>query len=518
MGSAKKLAALVVAVSLVCGLLSACAGGAKKAEGTNSPSASPSAPAASSSGGETEGKEDPPAEKITLTFVTPGSEPTDAQKRWDAINKKMADDGLNIEIEFTFIGWDAWEQKTNLMLSTGEAFDNITVMEDLIKTAVYAGRGAILPIDEYLDKYPNLKAAYPENVWENMRINGKIYAVPVFYREWANDYEEMSYRKDLLDKHGLPVPSTVQEMIETADKIKQAENDPNLFIVQKPVNVMHMIHREYDAYPFNIIDDLIYVDQQGNVKSWVETPEFKQDHLYFRDMYKRGLIHPDVLTLPLDQITKPTQDGNALFAMGNVNENIVQISAAKPEAVYEVFRFAPDKPKMRPLLGNANAIPKTSKNPEAMIQFFDWLYSAQENYDLLVYGFEGDWFKDLGPGLMEKLRPVGTEVEFSEWKVGNYKYVRFPSNLPASLIQSRKIDESVVNAINLGFVFDTEPVSVEYANLLAEIKTSVYPLKMGVAEFDKFYPQALDKLKKAGLDKVVAAYNEQFQAWLATKK
>lgn len=512
MGSARKIAALAIAVVLLFGLLTACSDDKKANEGSNAPATNTETAA----GGDAEATVQP-GDTITLTFVTPGGEPTDAQKRWDAINKKMADDGLNIAIKFTFIGWDAWEQKTNLMLTTGEAFDNLTVMEDWIRTAVYAGRGAILPIDEYLDEYPNLKAAFPDYVWENMRINGKIYAVPVFYREWANDYEEMSYRKDLLEKYKLPVPATVQEMIDTADKIKQAEKDPNLYIVKKPNNVMHTIHREYDTYPFNVVDDLIYVDQQGNVKSWVETPEFKQDSLYFRDMYKRGLIHPDILTLPLDQITKPTVEGTALFAMGNVNENIVQIKAVKPEAEYAVFRFAPDKPKMRPLLGNANAIPISSKHPEAMIQFYDWLYSKQENYDLLVYGFEGDWFKDLGPGKMELLRPVGNEVDFPEWKVGNYKYVRFASNLHPSLIESRKIDESVVNAINLGFVFDTEAVSVEYANLLAEIKTSVYPLKMGVADFDSFYPKALDKLKKAGLDKVVAAYKEQFEAWLAAK-
>ncbi len=511
MGNLKKIVVVMLALVIVLGLLAACS---KNNDGT---APVESANTDSNNDGNNETATETPAEKVTLTFVTPGSEPTEGQKRWDAINKKLADDGLNLEIKFTFIGWDAWEQKTNLMLSTNEAFDNITIMEDWIKSSVYAGRGAIVPIDEYLEKYPNLKAAFPDNVWENMRINGKIYAIPVFYREWANDYEEMSYRKDLLGKHGLPVPATVQEMIETADKIKKECNDPNLYIVQKPNNVMHMVHREYDSYPFNIIDDLIFVDQQGNVKSWLETPEFKQDSLYFRDMYKRGLIHPDILTLPLDQVTKPTTDGNALFAMGNVNENIVQIKAAKPEAEYEVLRFAPGKPKMRPLLGNANAIPKSSKNPESMIQFFDWLYSKQENYDLLVYGFEGDWFNDLGPGMMEKLRPVGTEVEFSEWKVGNYKYVRFSSNLHPSLIKSRKIDESVVNAINIGFVFDTEPVSVEYANLLAEIKTSVYPLKMGVAEFDDFYPQALNKMKSAGIDKVVAEYEKQFKAWMASK-
>lgn len=35
------------------------------------------------------------------------------------------------------------------------------------------------------------------------------------------------------------------------------------------------LFRTLDTYPFTVLSDLIFVDQEGNVKNWIETEEFK---------------------------------------------------------------------------------------------------------------------------------------------------------------------------------------------------------------------------------------------------
>lgn len=511
----RKAVSVLLAAILVLSLIAACSSknsnGANT--GTNTAEASKSSEPASA-----ETKETQEQELTTVKIVAPGSEPTEAAKRFDAVNAKLKADGVGIQIKYEFIGWDAWEQKTNLMLSTNEAFDDLTIMEDWIKSSVYVGRGALLPIDDYLEKYPNLKGKFTDEVWEGLKINGKIYGIPVLNREWANDYELVSYRSDLLTKHNISPPKTIQEMIDDAEKIKKAENNPNMFFVMKPNFIAGAFHREYDTYPFNVVDDLIYIDQSGNVKSWIETDEFRKDNEYFNQMYAKGLINPDILTLPLDQVTKPILDGDFAFTLGNVFFDYPVIKQKKPELELDAVRFAPDKPWMRPILvTNANVIPKTSKNPEGMIKFYDWLYSAQENFDMLVYGPKDDWWKDVGPNKMEKLRPVGNESQFSEWMVGYSPFTRIPTNGHPKQLETMTINKNALNAPDIGFTFDTTSVSVEYANLLAEIKTSVYPLKMGVVKYSDFYDGALKKMKAAGLDKVVAEYKKQFEAWKAQK-
>lgn len=49
-------------------------------------------------------------------------------------------------------------------------------------------------------------------------VDGALLAMP-----WYVDAGMMFYRKDLLEKHGLPVPKTWQELTETARKIQEAE-------------------------------------------------------------------------------------------------------------------------------------------------------------------------------------------------------------------------------------------------------------------------------------------------------
>ena len=37
---------------------------------------------------------------------------------------------------------------------------------------------------------------------------------------------------------------------------------------------------------------------------------------------------------------------------------------------------------------NDTAVSATSEHPEEAVKFMDWVYSSQENYDLMVYGVE----------------------------------------------------------------------------------------------------------------------------------
>jgi putative aldouronate transport system substrate-binding protein len=53
---------------------------------------------------------------------------------------------------------------------------------------------------------------------------------------------------------------------------------------------------------------------------------------------------------------------------------------------------------------------------------------------------------------------------------------------------------------------------------LAELKTSIYPIKLGLVDYDKAFPDALKKLNAAGLQKVVAEYDRQFKEWQKSNK
>ncbi|MFD2875918.1 hypothetical protein ACFTAO_08070 [Paenibacillus rhizoplanae] len=68
-------------------------------------------------------------------------------------------------MEKIFIPWDAWDQKLNLMLSTGEEFDLFHVMQDRTPFSNYYTRGALADISEEIDKYgANLKKSISRRI------------------------------------------------------------------------------------------------------------------------------------------------------------------------------------------------------------------------------------------------------------------------------------------------------------------------------------------------------------------
>ena len=69
----------------------------------------------------------------------------------------------------------------------------------------------------------------------------------------------------------------------------------------------------------------------------------------------------------------------------------------------------------------------------------------------------------------------------------------------------------------LGFVFDSEPVKAEVGAMANVIKQYQKAVETGSVDVDKVLPEYLAALKAAGLDKVVAEKQKQFDAFLASK-
>ena len=239
-------------------------------------------------------------EMVTIKYVIPGSEKADYATVIEAVNAKLAAD-LGIQVELVYIPWDAWDQKLNLMLSTGEEFDLFHVMQDRVSFATYYSRGGLADITDALNAYGDgIKASIAPNVLDAATIDGRYYCIPTAWCELGVE-GSFTYRADLLKKYGHQVPTTPAEMLDTLeDIISQWDGDetpylPLLANYNPSSTHLTVLHSQYDSYPFNVVDGLFMVDQEGNVKSWVETEEFKADANWAHEAYERGLIDPDVL-------------------------------------------------------------------------------------------------------------------------------------------------------------------------------------------------------------------------------
>ena len=463
-------------------------------------------------------------EPYTVKWILPGNEPEDLPKIEEVLNKKLTDDGMDLQVDIVRIPWDAWDQKSNLMLTTGEEFGLLHIMQD---QGSVMSKGVLYDLREYLDEYPELKGRFNEQAWDEVTTkDGEIVAVPA---EWQvmQPLGQLSIRKDVLDKLGIPLPQTPEEVMQATIKIKEyVENETGqqaYFWTQNVKYPAEWLERTYDSYPFYVdrVNNLWKVDQDGNVTSWFESEEFKKDAQFYREMYKNGLISPDLLTKNevWDVQNKGTVILGDCYNWGTI-EALKQ--SGYPDADLEFYYLNEKNTRVLPLtIGNMNGIPQSCTNPAAVIKFLDWFYSDPSNVQLLVFGIEGEHYKRVegDEKRIEILKDAsGTALyQFDNWEVGYYPYTLFSVDESEESIiqQTTPLEEGTyVTSPVAGFIFNEEPVITEMANLTNEVVSSMYPIKFGFVDYEEAYDAAIAKLKAAGLDKVIEEYQKQLNEYL----
>lgn len=466
-------------------------------------------------------------ETVPMRYVIPGSAPgTEGQADlvFAAVNEKLKADGVGIEFQLTTIPWDAWDQKTSLMLSTGEAFDLLHVMEDQKGFTNYVGQEALYPLDDLLAEHgENIQKVIPDWMWDSAKAGGKIYTVPAYWTENTTATEGLTIRTDWLEEYELATPETAEDLFNVIGVFQEKwDGDGTPYFTQLYTEPARYLYRTFETYPFTVIEQLICVRQDGTVEAWFETDEFKKEAEFARKSFDAGYVNPDILSVPSEWRGNEADLGRYLYRDGNGLHTALWLEQHGIEE--DVIELAPEKPSFRDMgFRNDNVVPASSENPEVGIKFLNWLYGSQEAYDLFIYGIEGEHY-NLPADATGKEREIildeagSTKYTFSTWMIGNLEYTRAGvGDHPTRIAIQDVYDAEAVNSVTIGFQFDPTDVSVEYANCLAEVKSSLYPMKVGILSYDEGIEAARTNFKAAGIDAVIAEYDRQFSEWLASK-
>ena len=151
-----------------------------------------------------------------------------------------------------------------------------------------------------LREYPNL-AAFPEYLWQNVRINGKIYGVPAGSLLVT---ETHFYRRDWGEKVGIPRPRNADELLQMLLAFTKQDPDGN----SAPdtwgmASQMGRIRTDIFEYMFRVPNDWRR-NSDGSLTNAVETEEFKGAVALARRCWEAGVFHPDSVSLTNPQ----TQD------------------------------------------------------------------------------------------------------------------------------------------------------------------------------------------------------------------
>ncbi len=185
-------------------------------------------------GGAGAGKGTPPAEStvegakpevIKFSYLRPTWGPATYAKG-GAYEKELLKQA-NAEIEVSIIPVIDFDAKINTILAGGDLPDVLWANGPLMeRDRDLQEQGAFLPIDDYLEKYPAVKDAVPDGIWEQLRAaDGHSYFIPNLI--YPITPAPIMYRQDWFEKLGIAEPKTVDELVAALEVIKNSDPDGN---------------------------------------------------------------------------------------------------------------------------------------------------------------------------------------------------------------------------------------------------------------------------------------------------
>jgi putative aldouronate transport system substrate-binding protein len=333
-----------------------------------------------------------------LNVLHTASPPTDTVL--DLIEQKT-----NTEISFSWIPDASKEERINTALASDSLADivTLTILENSsVRNALKSGM--FWNVEEYLDEYPNLKAI-SEETRKSASIEGKLYGIP-FQKDKARN--GVVIRKDWLEKVGLSVPKTTDELMEVAKAFTEKDPDGN---------------GKNDTTGFMDRSDLIYgafktlgsyfgtpnnwqVDSKGNFQAEFETDEYIETMDYMKELYENGWINKDfAVTAKTDQQQNFAQGKAGIYVGALFDAKNLQTMGAGIQDNMElalVNDMVSDTNPDRAIwsagngIGGLIAFPRSEVKDEAelkrVLQFVNDLLEP-EIYTLMTYGVEGTHYK-----------------------------------------------------------------------------------------------------------------------------
>ncbi len=448
---------------------------------------------------------------VTLKWFIPGSAQTDHASVLAEVNK-IVESKLGVKLDLQFIDLGAFGERMKMNMASQTEFDIMWVgYANNYESAVE--NGGIIGLEEMLkNTTPDLKASIPDYFWEAARYGDDIYAVPCV--QIAAQNYAFCIKKDLVEKYNIDVTAikTVDDIEPVLQLIK--EKEPDLFPFQPKYGPKLWTFEDYQ----NLDETFLAVrkdDSKGKVVNLMETKEFQKGIKKMREWYEKGYIRADVASATDDTL--------------DLNEGRygVHIQVMKPglEATfkntkgYEIVAVPFTTPFFdgKGALQTMNAISSTSKHPEKALQLLELVNTDKELHNLLSFGIKDKHYKINENGKAEYINDSGWQPK-ADWKFGNqFNSLILEGQNDDVWEQTIAMNENAVKSKLLGFTFLTTNITRELSNVTSVVSEYNAGMLKGYNDPKNYLSEYKEKLKTAGLDKMVEEAQKQVNEFLKNK-
>jgi putative aldouronate transport system substrate-binding protein len=313
-----------------------------------------------------------------------------------------------ISVEYVPVPRSQEIEKLNVLLASGDAPD-IVFTYDVNTVYKYVQQGGLMDLAKLIDANgPDLKTFLGKDTLAFGTFDNGQYAIPA-KRVYLGKYSSM-IRQDWLDKLGLQVPRTTDEVYNTLKAFK--EKDPGATGGKTIPLGFSLTPASYEPIIYSFLKKVTaeqsYTLAQSLARdNMVLLPGHKEGVQFLNKLYNEGLISPD---FALDKDWKKMQQDIMTGKVGlysedaarsygtvpgiiNVLQQTIPTAKIKPVDPYTNEEGKHTKPAYAPS-GMYIMIPKASKHAAEAVQYLNWM-AQKESMMQMVYGVEGRNYKTI---------------------------------------------------------------------------------------------------------------------------
>lgn len=421
---------------------------------------------------------------------------------------------IGVQLEMIFIRWEEWEQTVNQILNSNEQLDLLyTSMASLEKLI---GQDQLLPLNDLLDQYGQ---GILNVIDQEYRVIGQVnniqYAT-VTNRSMAKSFV-FEYRADIAKRYGLDMDhvSSLEDLEKVFNTLRGKSID-----ITPAAHMQYVIYNHWDSLGDNL-GVLMNQGQSRTVENLYETAIYED---YIGRMHKwreRGYLYDTLSTSTTNSAY--LRSGNVFGCFANAKPGFDVQETRSIGYPIQFLELISPMMTTDSVGGAMWTIPRNSRDPELAMKMLNLMYTDPTVMNLLTYGIEGTHYVytdkennviDYPPGVDAKNSGY---AQFLGWMYGNQFITHVWQGDPPDIWdQMKKFNKNAIRSMALGFTFNSSPVEEEMINCKRIQEKYVLGLENGELDPIQALPAFRRELRNAGVDKIIAEKQTQFNRWLAS--
>ena len=460
---------------------------------------------------------------------------TDFSRIEDAVNENSEEE-IGVHVNINALDFGSYLQQVSLNLSGNENMDLIAFTPAPPLTfANMTSLNQLLDISDLLGDYGEGITEDLGDYLKGNQIGDGIYGITSHSEFATNMYIIM--RKDILDELGLTEKaenmsswSEYEEILQAVYEANQNETLPEELrtnaCISNSENSGRVIPNQTamcgsdsfaDCYGFDGLGDnygIISTDPETDtVNEYYKSEDYLECLKRVKSWNEKGYVYKDAALTDLDGTTLMKNGVTFSFiALGNYGIEDVQKKNSGYEVVAKKVLSIPVGSNVCQTWGIG--VPVTSDEPEAAVSFINLMYTNADIMNLFSWGIEGEDYEVNEEG--EAVQIDGAAYTGFPFLWGNAS-LSYPSEGQGGDFYERAKaeDDNAEMSKYMGFVPNTE----SFANELTAVNTVLTKYKANLEsgstpDLEGDYQKFLDELDSAGINEVIAGYQEQLNSWL----